>query len=180
MSSAGTRQRLAIRRARVADAGVLCAAERETARIPGRLVSRPEELDEGAFARKIEQLQRDGYYVVAERDGVIAGHALLEPLAPLAALAHVLTLTIVVHPGYTRQGIGAALMAALMYWASTTGTTTKIELRVRQGNDAAIALYEKFGFAEEGRFRRRIRLPDGSELDDICMARFLGAAGRAS
>ena len=44
---------LRIRPARVEDAAVLCVAERETACVPGHLVSLPQELDEGAFARKI-------------------------------------------------------------------------------------------------------------------------------
>jgi len=179
MNSTSTLQRLRIRAARVADATALCAAERDTTRIPGRLVSRPDELQEAAFAQKIEQLAQTGCYLVAERDGAIAGHALLEPLAPLQALEHVRSLTIVVHPAHTGQGVGAALMAALLYWASTAGVE-KIELRVRDGNAAALHLYRKFGFEEEGRLRRRIRLPDGTDVDDICMARFLERARQAS
>jgi len=179
MNKTATRQRLRIRAARVEDAEALCAAERETARIPGRLISRPAELHAGAFAQKIEKLAETGCYLVAERDDAIAGHALLEPLAPLQALEHVRTLTIVVHPGHTGLGVGAALMSALLYWASTAGVE-KIELRVRAGNEPALHLYKKFGFEEEGRLRRRIRLPDGADLDDICMARFLKTTRQAS
>ena len=167
-----TLQRLRIRAARIDDAAVLCAAERETARVPGRLISQPEELLEQAFARKIAELVETGCYIVAERDDAIAGHALLEPLAPLQALQHVRSLTIVVHPGHTRRGVGAALMAALLYWAGTAGVE-KIELRVRAGNEPALNLYKRFGFEEEGRLRHRIRLGDGSHVDDICMARFV-------
>jgi RimJ/RimL family protein N-acetyltransferase len=167
------RQRLRIRSARVEDAAALCAAERETAAVPGRLVSNPDELREDAFAQTIARLaQGAGCYLVAERDGALAGHAMLEPIAPLAALAHVRQLTIVVHPGHTGQGVGAALMTALVYWAGGAGVE-KIELRVRAGNDAALALYRKFGFVEEGRLRGRIRLPDGNTVDDICMARLI-------
>ena len=179
MSRTATLQRLRIRAARVEDAEALCAAERDTARIPGRLISRPEELHASAFAQKIERLAATGCYLVAERDDAIAGHALLEQAAPLQALAHVRTLTIVVHPAHTGQGVGAALMAALLYWASAAGVE-KIELRVREGNEPALHLYKRFGFEEEGRLRRHIRLPDGTERDDICMARFLKPAGKAS
>ena len=167
-----TLQRLRIRAARMDDAAVLCGAERETARAPGCLVSKPDELLEQAFARKIAELAQTGCYIVAERDDAIAGHALLEPLAPLQAFQHVRTLTIVVHPGHTRRGVGAALMVALLYWAAEAGVE-KIELRVRAGNQPALNLYKKFGFEEEGRLRRRIRLADGSYVDDICMARFV-------
>jgi RimJ/RimL family protein N-acetyltransferase len=31
-------------------------------------------------------------------------------------------------------------------------------------------LYQRLGFVEEGRFRDRIRLPDGTFVDDIAMA----------
>ena len=37
-------------------------------------------------------------------------------------------------------------------------------------NEAAIALYRSLGFVEEGRWTRRLRLPNGDYLDDVCMA----------
>jgi RimJ/RimL family protein N-acetyltransferase len=43
---------------------------------------------------------------------------------------------------------------------------------VRSTNARAIALYEKLGFVEEGRFRLRLRLDDGTFVDDIGMAWF--------
>ena len=92
---------LTIRCARESDAAILCAAERETARIPGRLLSQPQELQEAAFGQKIRDLAEAGSYLVAEHAGAIVGHALLEPAGTLAALAHVRTMTIVVHPGQT-------------------------------------------------------------------------------
>jgi putative acetyltransferase len=163
---------LSIRRARVEDAPVLCAAERETSRVPGRLASRPHELIESAFALKIAELAGAGSYLVAERDGAAVGHAFLDLAGPLESLAHVRTLTICVHPAYTGQGVGRALMQALLDWVRANESVLRVELRVRAGNDAAIHLYTKCGFAEESRFRRRIRLPDGSLIDDIGMTWF--------
>jgi putative acetyltransferase len=161
-----------IRTARVADAALLCAAERETARVPGQLVSQAQELDEAAFARKIEHLAEAGSYLVAECDGVVVGHALLDCAGSQAALAHVRTLTIVVHPGYTGQGTGRALMSALLDWVRANTQVERVELRVRETNAAAIHLYKKCGFTEESRFRRRLKLPDGKYLDDIGMTWF--------
>ncbi|MDE2256459.1 MAG: GNAT family N-acetyltransferase [Xanthomonadaceae bacterium] len=163
---------LSIRPARVADAPLVCAAERETARVPGHLVSLPEEFSEEAFARKIAELAEMGSYLVAECNGAVVGHALLDFAGPQSALAHVRTLTIVVHPPNTRQGIGSALMNALLDWARGHPQVERVELRVRATNAAAIHLYEKCGFAEESRFRRRLKLPDGSWLDDIGMTWF--------
>jgi len=50
-----------------------------------------------SFEKKIVELSKLGRYVVAEKDGKIVGHALLDPM-PLEALSHVFRLTIVVHP----------------------------------------------------------------------------------
>ena len=90
----------------------------------------------------------------------------------LQATAHVFRLTIVVHPGYLGEGIGAELMRDLLAWAEQTQRVGKIELLVRATNARAIRLYTKLGFVEEGRFRNRVRLPDDSFVDDLAMAWF--------
>lgn len=162
---------LTIRNALIADAVVLCDAERETARTPGLLISRPSELSYESFEEKIEVLGREGFYAVAERGGLVVGHALLEPNS-LKALAHVYSLTIVVHPDNLGQGVGEALMTALLKWAQARPGLLKIELRVRETNVRARRLYEKFGFIEEGRLEKRILLPDGTFIADITMAWF--------
>jgi putative acetyltransferase len=161
-----------IRIADIGDAPILCHAERAIARTPGRLISKPEELVELAFEKKIEFLKRAGRYLVAEIDSKVVGHALLEPMAPLKALKHVFTLTVVVHEGYAGQRVGSKLMHSLLEWAHASPLVEKVELRVRESNHPALQLYRKFGFSEEGRFERRIRLDDGSYLADISMAWF--------
>jgi len=160
-----------IRPARVEDAEILCAAEVETARTPGRLVSRPHELKPEAFASRIAEVRDKGRYVVAEENGRPVGHAVLEPMS-LERVAHVQRLTIVVHPGHHRRGVGAALMRDLVDWATGNPAVGKIELLVRAVNAGAIELYRKFGFVEEGRLKNRIRLEDGSHIDDVAMAWF--------
>lgn len=162
---------LIIRKASLNDAAQLYNAEFETAKTPGLLVSRPGEFSKQAFERKILALNDNGLYLVAEHDDQIVGHALLEPLG-LEALAHVLSLTIVVHPGHVGQGIGHVLMARLLAWASVRPGLVKIELRVRETNHCARHLYQKFGFVEEGRLQKRICLPDGTLVADITMAWF--------
>jgi putative acetyltransferase len=161
-----------IRLAEPGDAPILARAEWETAEVPGRLAGRPGEIPVEAFTAKIVELRTRGRYVVALRDGAIVGHALLEPM-PLAATAHVFRLTIVVHPGNLGQGIGAELMQDLVDWAQRDPRVGKIELNVRDGNERAIRLYRRFGFELEGRLRRRIRFPDGTEVDDLAMGRFV-------
>jgi RimJ/RimL family protein N-acetyltransferase len=162
---------LIIRDACIEDAAILLAAEKETARTPGLLVSRPHELTRAAFEQKIDDLNASGRYIVAENDGKVVGHALLNPM-PLEAIFHVFRLTIVVHPDYLDKGIGTALMRDLLAWAEQTPQVGKIELLVRVTNERAIRLYSKLGFVEEGRFRNRVRMPDGSFVDDLAMAWF--------
>ena len=160
-----------IRPARVEDAATLCAAEAVIAKTPGRLVSKPHELKVEAFAARIAEVQDKGRYVVAEADGRPVGHAVLEPMG-LERVAHVQRLTIAVHLGHQGRGVGKALMKDLIDWATSNPAVGKIELLVRASNADAIGLYRKFGFVEEGRLKNRIRLEDGSHLDDVSMAWF--------
>lgn len=162
---------LAIRRARESDAEILCNAEREIARTPGRLVSVPEELLPSNFASKIRDLHVAGTYLVAERDGVIVGHAFLDFVSTVSALKHVRSLNMVVHTGYAGQGIGTALLHALQALAAQAGVE-RIELRVRTKNVAAMNLYKKCGFKEECTSLRRIKLENGTYLDDMSMVWF--------
>ena len=54
------------------------------------------------------------------------------------------------------RGVGTALVAAAVEWARAHGLH-KLALSVFPHNDAAIALYRKFGFVAEGRLVRRVR-----------------------
>ena len=161
-----------IRLAAPADAETLARAEWAVAEVPGRLAGRPGEIPVEAFAAKIVELETRGRYIVAERAGRIVGHAMLDPLT-LESTAHVFRLTIVVHPGHEGQGIGSAMLRDLVDWAERDPRVSRLELNVRATNAVAIRLYRNFGFEEEGRMRRRIRFPDGSEVDDVVMGRFV-------
>lgn len=162
---------MTIRDANIEDAEAIRIAEMKTAETPGLLVSRPYELKLAAYVKKIKHLSENGKYLVAEKDGRIVGHVLLAPMG-LEAVAHVFRLTIVVHPGHTGKGVGTALMAALLDWAQNDERVQKVELLVRAPNEKAIRLYKKVGFAEEGRLKKRVRLPDGQFIDDVAMAWF--------
>jgi ribosomal protein S18 acetylase RimI-like enzyme len=168
--------KLNIRPATLKDAPAIHAAEQATALQPGRLVSVPEELRLHDFELKIKALETTGRYIVAETQDRVVGHAYLAPME-LRAIAHVFRLTIVVHPGFTQQGIGNALMSDLLQSAEEDSRIQKIELLVRATNQSAIHLYQKHGFVEEGRFHKRVRLLDGTFVDDISMAWFPSRAG---
>jgi len=160
-----------IRTAAVEDGWALAAAERKHAETPGKLVSRPNEIDPTMFADRILRLSAHsrGRYIVAEIGGKIAGHAILEPMG-LEAISHIVRLTMVVHPGFERRGVGTTLLRDLIQWATTNPLVHKVELNVRASNKAALELYKLNGFKEEGRLGKRIRLPDGTFVDDVLMA----------
>ncbi len=164
-----------IRKAIPADAPILAAAEREIAKIPGRLASRPEELKDENFKGKILSLtsKDTGTYVVLEFDGTIVGHACLEPRDP-SALSHVVALTIAVHERHQGNGYGKILMNHLVEWAKANRKVEKFELQVRSSNVRAIKLYESMGFIEEGRKTKRLKIAEGQYLDDIYMALWVG------
>ena len=153
------------------DAEAIAAAEEETRRTPGLLVGHPGEIPVAAYRAKIAKLASDGHYIVAEENGRLVGHALLDPM-PMRANAHVFTLTIVVHPGHVERGIGRAMLEHLLDWAQRNARVGKVELNVRAGNERARRLYHRCGFVEEARFRRRVRRTDGVYEDDIGMAWF--------
>ncbi len=153
------------------DAPAIARGEAETAQTPGLLVARPGEIPLGAFQDLVTELRTRGRYLVAEEEGKIVGHAFLDPMR-LAANAHVFRLTIVVYSGHRQRGVGKALLRDLLEWAEKDGRVGKVELLVRATNERAIGLYRSFGFAEEGRLRGRMRLPDGTAVDDLTMAWF--------
>lgn len=165
---------VAIRDAVPADAEAIAAGEHETARTPGLLNALPGEIPVSAFREKIASIAAGGcgLYIVADRDGVVIGHLLLDPL-PLAQLAHVCTLNIVVHPKATDRGIGRRLLEHAIARARHHPALEKIELAVRAGNERAIHLYRSLGFQEEGHIRRRVKLATGGYEDDLVMGLFV-------
>ena len=73
---------------------------------------------------------------------------------------------------WRNRGVGSALLACAIEWAKATGTVKRIELFVYARDAAAIHLYRKLGFEEEGRCRGAI-YQNGEFLDDLIMALYL-------
>ena len=66
------------------------------------------------------------------------------------------------------RGVGTALVAAAIEWARAHGLH-KLTLSVFPHNEAAIALYRRFHFVEEGRLTQHIRRANGELWDLIEM-----------
>jgi putative acetyltransferase len=94
-----------------------------------------------------------------------------------AIVRHVATFGMFVAADMRGKGVGTALVAEAFRWAREFGVE-KLELSVYPGNEAAIALYRKFGFVQEGRLVRHSKKSYGYE-DEILMAAFVeGEPGR--
>jgi putative acetyltransferase len=145
------------------------------------LVARSDEVDPKAIARQIDfaRASSNSVFVVATRpitndgepDDEVIGLILLEG-APLMRLHDVARVTMATAMSMRGQGVGRALMQYAMECADASGLIRKIELLTRANNERAIRLYSSLGFVEEGRLRARLRLEDGTFVDDVCMARF--------
>ncbi|WP_323119119.1 GNAT family N-acetyltransferase [Burkholderia alba] len=110
-------------------------------------------------------------------DGRVVGHGGIEVGAPRRA--HGASLGINVHDAYSGRGVGTALMAALVGRADRALGLRRIELTVFADNARAIALYRRFGFAEEGR-SRGYASRDGALMDVLHMARLADAPAFAA
>lgn len=69
-------------------------------------------------------------------------------------------------------GVGSALMEAGIQWSREQGVH-KLSLSVFPHNAAAIALYRRYGFVEEGRRVKHYRRASGEFWDSIEMGLFL-------
>ncbi len=77
-----------------------------------------------------------------------------------------------VAPGSRRSGVGRALLAAAL--EAAPGVVEQVTLTVVDGNAAAVALYERFGFERYGLEPRALK-GDGPYLDEALMVLFFTA-----
>jgi len=112
--------------------------------------------------------------VLAIRDGRVVGHVYVAR-EDHPVTRHVATLGIAVAAEHRGRGIGSALMREAFEWARDRGVE-KVLLSVYPHNTAAIALYRKFGFVDEGRLARHSRKSYGYE-DEILMSAWLVGDG---
>ena len=98
------------------------------------------------------------------------GLAGLHPVGPSVRRRHAMGLGITVAKASQGQGVGQALMAALLDYADNWAQILRIELTVYHDNVRAIRLYERHGFEHEGRLKA-YGLRNGVFEDVLSMAR---------
>jgi putative acetyltransferase len=123
------------------------------------------------WERRIGDLSKDDYMLVAEIDGDVVGNAGLHPAGGSPRRRHAAAIGMSVRDDCQRRGVGSALLGAIIDLAENWIGYTRLELTVYVDNAAALSLYRKFGFAVEGTLRD-YALRDGSFVDAYAMARF--------
>jgi putative acetyltransferase len=112
----------------------------------------------------------DHLLLVAEIGSTFVGSVQLFPLSADQANGRVGELGIYVLAPFRGKGVGTALMRELLRQASIWDYN-KVVLSVLSTNERAMRLYEKFGFATQGRRRREYAFI--GEQEELVMARSL-------
>jgi RimJ/RimL family protein N-acetyltransferase len=100
--------------------------------------------------------------LTAEAEGETVGSLGIEPKGGVGYLG------MMVAAPWRGQGVGDALLVAALAWAREAGLH-KLTLEVFPHNEAAIGLYRKHGFAQEGYLRRHERRASGELWDVVVM-----------
>lgn len=100
-------------------------------------------------------------------EDALVGYAIL---SSAAGEAHLLNLA--VEPGRQRCGYGARLLCRILDMARWHHAQVLL-LEVRPSNTAALALYQRFGFAQIGRRPGYYPLPGGGREDALVLSRSL-------
>jgi ribosomal-protein-alanine N-acetyltransferase len=138
-----------IRRARPGECAALAALDALVSRMPWSAAHFEAACSGGRAARE--------YALVVERDGRLAGFAVIACVLDEATL-----LNIAVHPELQRLGLGRTLLEAALESMRCEGARRCL-LEVRISNAAALALYHHCGFSRDGQRRGYYPTDDGRE-----------------
>jgi RimJ/RimL family protein N-acetyltransferase len=167
-----------IRRATPADAQALVELGRAVGGEPeGWLISDSKwrgVSDERRYLRAVRRFPHAAVFVAEAEDAEVVGRlSIARDDHP--ASGHVADLGLMVAAAHRRRGIGHALLDAAVEWARECGVQ-KLELHVFPHNEGAIALYERFGFRQEG-YRRRHYRRGSTYVDAVLMAYDVDSGG---
>jgi putative acetyltransferase len=123
--------------------------------------------DERRYLKALRRYPHAAVFVAERGDGTLVGRLSIGR-DPHPASTHVADVGLMVAADARRQGVGTAMLQAAIDWARSAGVR-KVELHVFPWNEAAIRLYEAFGFEREG-FRKGHYRRGNEYVDAILMA----------
>jgi L-amino acid N-acyltransferase YncA len=132
--------------------------------------------DEAEMGRRREAVIAAGFpWLVAERAGAVLGYAYAGPYRPRAAYRATVEDSIYLHPDATGQGVGKALLAALLAECERLGFRQIVTVvgDGYGGSLASLKLHEALGFEVIG-VARAVGFKHGRWLDQVLMQRALG------
>jgi RimJ/RimL family protein N-acetyltransferase len=132
--------------------------------------------DERRYLRAIRRYPNAAVYVADDEGEIVGRLSIARDQHP--ASRHVADLGLMVAQSHRRRGIGTELLKAAVDWARQAGVR-KLELHVFPWNEAAIALYGRFGFVKEGYRKEHYRRGDDF-VDAILMAYWVRSAKSGS
>ena len=91
-------------------------------------------------------------WLVAEREGKVAGYAYASPWKARSAYRFSAEVTVYVHPGSARLGIGRRLYEQLLAALEARGIHSAFGL-IALPNEASVALHERLGFVKVAHLR---------------------------
>jgi L-amino acid N-acyltransferase YncA len=130
--------------------------------------------DETEMARRQSVLLGGGFpYLVAERDGAVAGYAYAGPYRVRPGYRFTVEDSIYIAPQAQRHGLGRGLLERLLAEAQARGFRQMIAVIGDSTHRPSIALHEACGFRHVGTFEA-VGLKFGRWLDSVLMQRALG------
>jgi putative acetyltransferase len=124
------------------------------------------------WRRRLSENTQSVYTLVGIIDERIVGMVSVVTFPERPRRKHVGVIAICVDGDWQGKGVGVALMRAIVDLADNWLNLTRLELEVYADNEAAIHLYERFGFEVEGILRRHA-FRDGEYVDSKVMGRLL-------
>ncbi|AHY47867.1 Acetyltransferase (GNAT) family [Rubrobacter radiotolerans] len=125
-----------------------------------------------SWRRKLAAPPEGLYSLVACSEVEVIGSASLETHPNRPRLRHAGCVGLAVRDDWQGRGVGSRLLEALLDLAKNWLGLSRVELTVCADNEAAVALYGKFGFEVEGTPRRHA-LGESKYVDGLVMARLL-------
>jgi ribosomal protein S18 acetylase RimI-like enzyme len=110
--------------------------------------------------------------VLTVPDGTVAGWASFEP-GPHRKTRHWGLVELAILACWRGQGHGGRLLGELLRSVAANAGIECVRLDCASSNGAAIQFFSRFGFVEEGRLERAIRIESGGYADIVKMRRYV-------
>jgi L-amino acid N-acyltransferase YncA len=131
--------------------------------------------DSTSWTTKIADIRSRGWpCVVADEDGMVVGYAYATQIRDRPGYRYTCEDSIYVHPDRVGQGVGSALLIALIDASRDAGFSQMIAV-IGGAEPASVAVHARAGFREVGRLSN-VGFKFGRYLDNVYMQRALDDA----